>query len=77
NGPPHERFLYLSWIGRKDGGAPAMFRRAKLRLDAIPPAVLARALRTGSLEGRLSLTDAHGMPLCASVKPPVIAWSAG
>jgi hypothetical protein len=47
NGPPRERFLYLTWIGRKGGDAPAMFRRAKLRLDAIPPEVLAKALRSG------------------------------
>lgn len=41
NGPPRERFLYLTWIGRIGGAAPAMFRRAKLRLDAVPGEVLA------------------------------------
>lgn len=76
HGPPEERFLYLSWIGRKDGAAPAMFRRAKLRLDAVPPAVLAEALRTGMLTARIALTSADGMPVCASVKPPRIEWSA-
>jgi hypothetical protein len=75
NGPPRERFLYLTWIGRLDGAAPAMFRRAKLRLDAIPASVLARALRTGVLVARLDLTAPDGMPLCASVRPPVIAWT--
>ena len=76
SGPPHERFLYLTWIGRRGRAAPAMFRRAKLRLDAIPAPVLARALRTGALEGRLGLTAPDGMPLCASVRPPAIAWTA-
>lgn len=77
NGPPHERFLYLTWIGRKGRAAPAMFRRAKLRLDAVPAEVLARALRSGVLVARLDLTAADGMPVCASVRPPAIAWAAG
>ena len=77
NGPPHERFLYLTWIGRKAGEAPAMFRRAKLRLDAVPAEVLAGALESGVLVGRLALTAGDGMPVCASVRPPAIAWSAG
>ena len=77
HGPPQERFFYLDWIGRMDGAALAGFRRAKLRLDAIPTPVLARAMASGRLIGELGLTDAKGMPLCASVKPPVIQWSAG
>lgn len=75
NGPPNERFLYLTWIGRKSGAAPAMFRRAKLRLDAVPSDVLAKSLRSGLLVGRLGLTAADGMPVCASVRPPAITWS--
>jgi hypothetical protein len=74
NGPPHERFLYLTWIGRKDDGALTMFRRAKLRLDCVPAAVLASSLRTHVLVGQLELTAADGMPLCASVRPPAITW---
>ena len=68
NGPPRERFLYLTWIGRKGRAAPAMFRRAKLRLDAVPPEVLAKSLRSGLLVGRLELTAATGCrsaPRCA------------
>jgi hypothetical protein len=75
NGPPGERFLYLTWIGRVGDAAPAMFRRAKLRLDAVPPEVLAEALRSGVLVGRLQLTAADGMPVCASVRPPSITWA--
>jgi hypothetical protein len=74
NGPPRERFLYLTWIGRKGKAAPAMFRRAKLRLDAVPAEVLAESLRSGVLVGRLGLTAADGMPVCASVRPPTITW---
>lgn len=75
NGPPHERFLYLTWIGRHGDEPAAMFRRAKLRLDAIPAAVLAKALRGGVLVGELGLTAPDGMPLAASVLPPRIRWS--
>ena len=75
NGPPRERFLYLNWVGRERGGAAAMFRRAKLRLDAVPAPVLAESLRSGVLVGRLELTAADGMPVCASVRPPAITWT--
>jgi Family of unknown function (DUF5990) len=51
-------------------------RRAKLWLNAIPPAVIGSALSGGMLVGRLGLTDARGNPLCAAVRPPVIQWSA-
>jgi hypothetical protein len=75
HGPPHERFLYLTWIGRKGQDAPAMFRRAKLRLDAVPASVLLAALRTGVLIGTLDLTACDGMPLAGSVRPPEVDWS--
>lgn len=75
NGPPRERFLYLTWLGRKGRGPLAKFRRAKLRLDAIPAAVLAGALRSGHLVARLDLTGEDGTPVCASVRPPAIEWS--
>ena len=70
-GRPGARFVYLSW--RRDG---AMFRRAKLMLDAVPTDVLRAAERSGSLVARLRLTDANGGPLCAAVRPPVVTWSA-
>jgi Family of unknown function (DUF5990) len=53
-----------------------MFRRARLWLDTIPPSVLDRAARTGTLVGRLGLTDAEGGPVCATIWPPMIEWSA-
>jgi hypothetical protein len=77
NGPPHARFLYLTWIGRQGDAAPAMFRRAKLRLDAVPAAVLAAALAPGAsgvLVGTLDLTARDGMPVCGSIVPPAVAW---
>jgi len=75
-GPPGGRFIYLSWVTVDDGRNATLFRRAKVWLDAIPPAVLDNALKLGLLVGRLGLTDRKGNPLCAAVRPPVIEWSA-
>jgi len=49
-----------------------MFPRAKLWLDAVPPAVMTTACERGSLTGRLRLSDDAGWPVCASVRPPDI-----
>ena len=53
-----------------------MFRRAKLRLDAVAPEVLRSAQAQGTLVARVTLTDSGGGPICASVRPPFIEWSA-
>jgi hypothetical protein len=75
-GPPGGRFIYLNW-GTLDGaGQFSLFRRAKLLFSAIAPEVLAAAVASGTLVGRLGLTDARGNPVCASVRPPQIDWSA-
>jgi hypothetical protein len=76
-GRPTERFIYLSWGEVDATGRFEMFRRAKLMLDAIPATTITAALTTGVLVGRLGLTDTKGNPLCASVRPPAIAWTAG
>jgi len=75
-GPPGGRFIYLSWGTVDDAGTFTLFRRAKLWLDAIPPAVMEGALESGLLLGRLGLTDRKANPLCAAVRPPLIEWSA-
>jgi hypothetical protein len=75
-GPPGGRFIYLSWGTVDEAKNFALFRRAKLWFDAIPPAVIDSAANLGLLVARLSLTDHKGNPLCAAVRPPVIEWSA-
>ncbi|SEN67434.1 hypothetical protein SAMN05660976_08047 [Nonomuraea pusilla] len=75
-GRPGGRFVYLSWGTVGEDGAFAMFRRAKLWLDAIPAQVLEDAVAGGVLVARLGLTDAKGQPLCAAVRPPLVEWSA-
>jgi hypothetical protein len=75
-GPPGGRFIYLNW-GTVDGsGEFTMFRRAKLWLNAVPPEVLSSAVELGALVGRVGLTDGKGNPICASIRPPLIDWSA-
>jgi hypothetical protein len=71
-----ERFLYLTWGNVGPGHAFAMFRRAKLMLGAIDPALVAAAERDGKrLLARVNLTDGRGGPRGAQVKPPALAWS--
>ncbi|HEX5266923.1 MAG TPA: DUF5990 family protein [Acidimicrobiales bacterium] len=74
-GSPGKRFVYITW-GAVQPGTFRMFRRAKLRLDAVPTDVMASACDHGILLGRLGLTDDKGWPLCAAVRPPRIEWSA-
>lgn len=74
-GRPGGRFVYLSWGTVDEHEAFTMFRRAKLCFDAVAPGTLAAAVEGGLLVGRLGLTDTHGNPLCAAVRPPLIEWS--
>ena len=75
HGRKGERFLYLSWGRRGGDGGHEMFRRAKLHLSAIDTVQVNRAVDEElPLVGELSLTDEHGGPLCASVRPPIITW---
>jgi hypothetical protein len=55
-----------------------MFRRAKLMIADIEPALLADvASAEGTLVAELGLTDDRGCPVCARVRPPAIAWRRG
>jgi len=65
-----ERFLYLTW-GEVVDGEFRMFRRAKLMLADIPDEVVA----AGWAVAEVDLTDDCGMPRCARVLPPDIAWT--
>jgi Family of unknown function (DUF5990) len=76
-GGPGRRFIYLSWGVVEDDGTFAMFRRAKLMLDAVPGDVARAAAETGVLIGVLGLSDEKGNPRCAAVGPSAIEWSAG
>lgn len=69
------RFLYLSWGDGPGPGGGAMFRRAKLLLSELDPALVRDACTPGAtLVGALALTGDDGGPVCAAVRPPRIAW---
>lgn len=76
-GRPGDRFTYLQWTGVDGSGVHAMFRRAKLMLDAVPAGTWAAAIESGQLTGVVNLTDERGMPRCAAVRPPAIEWRSG
>lgn len=75
HGTPDQRFIYLSWGVKKPDGTLEMFRRAKIHLRHLTwrHIKIAQAANT-SIMAELSLTDAKGGPLCASVKEPYIQW---
>lgn len=68
-----DRFLYLCW-GHEGAHGFEGFRRAKLMLGVLDPAEMAAAPDSAVLEGRLSLVDKRGGPVCAAVRPPSIRW---
>ena len=53
-----------------------MARGAKFRLFEMDRAIFESAAAPGrTLVGRLGLTDEQGWPRCATVRPPLIAWT--
>jgi hypothetical protein len=76
HGKRGERFLYLTWGEVDAGGGFTMFRRAKLMLDAVDPALVSAAVDGGKpLHATIVLTDDRGGPRCARVDPPALTWS--
>lgn len=70
-----ERAVGLRWVRDSDQGLD-VFRAAKLRLVDLDAALVETALTSGGrVVARLGLTDDHGYPRCASVRPPDVAWS--
>ncbi|MCC6075415.1 DUF5990 family protein [Pseudomonas sp. GCM10022188] len=77
-GPSSDRFVYIN-SGTLAGQADSPWtRRAKLKLAAIPLQVIESALSTaeGVIEARVLGTMDDGGPVCASVKPHAVVWSA-
>jgi hypothetical protein len=72
HGARGDRFLYLAWVGIRDG---SMVARIKLKLADISPHLLEKAADGGTLVGRLSLVNAQGRPVSGSVRPPHVAWA--
>ncbi len=75
HGKRGDRFLYLAWGSVDDGGDFQMFRRAKLMLNRIDPAIVRSAEDSDwALVARVRMSDDHGAPRCARVDPPDIDW---
>jgi uncharacterized protein DUF5990 len=75
HGKRGDRFLYVTWCDLV-GGRFEMFRRGKLMLDRIDPAVVTAAVDgRRTLVATVSLTDEKGGPRCARYDPPAITWT--
>ena len=75
HGRRSERFLYLTWGEVDFDGGFEMFRRAKLMLNRIDPALVRAADVATGLVARVDLTSHDGGPRCARVDPPAIDWT--
>jgi Family of unknown function (DUF5990) len=74
-GPPEDRFFYLSWGVPEPSGTFAMFRRLKVHLGHLRWPEIRRAIRAGKpLTVTLRLTDDAGAPLCATPPAGHIRW---
>jgi uncharacterized protein DUF5990 len=75
HGKRGERFVYLTWGDVGADGSFRMFRRAKLMLDRVDPALVCQASGGGALVATVNLSDDRGCPRCARVDPPAVVWS--
>lgn len=75
-GASGNRFIYITWGAIDTADRFTMVRRAKLWLADVPSDVMEAACTGGMLVGSLRLSDDEGGPICASVRPPRIRWSA-
>src|SRR5262245_42212457 len=64
-----DRFLYLTWGEVHADGQFEMFRRAKLMLNRIDPALVESAVAIGGLAATVDLTGRGGGTRCARVDP--------
>jgi hypothetical protein len=72
-----DRHIGLAWGDVPGDGTLRVFRGAKFRFAEVDPRLIEEAIRPGHrLVARVRLTDARGNPVCASVHPPAITWSA-
>lgn len=75
-GTPADRFVYLCW-GQRVGGVWVGVRRAKIRLGELSWETIRAAIDADQpIRARISLTDAKGQPITASLKPGQMEWEA-
>jgi hypothetical protein len=70
-----DRNIGLAWGDVPGDGTLRLFRGAKLRLADVSPELVGQALRPGhQLVAKVRLTDPHGNPVCARLRPPYVQW---
>jgi Family of unknown function (DUF5990) len=78
SGDRSDRHLGIRWVEIGGDGTMSVFRGAKLRLVELDGALIDDAIASGRrLIARVDMTDEHGWPRCARVRPPAIEWSLG
>jgi hypothetical protein len=74
-GPRSQRFIYLVWADMPRGQAAQRFSRIKLQLNHLKWADVQKALtRKKPIKVTLSLTDAKGQPVVATIRPNGAKW---
>jgi uncharacterized protein DUF5990/uncharacterized protein DUF5655 len=72
-----DRHFGLVWGDVPGDGTLRLFRGTKFRFADIDSAIIEQAMRPGHhLTARYRMTDANGNPVCASVRPPRVTFSA-
>jgi len=75
HGPRTERFIYLVWAIVQGGIPVRMVGRIKLHLNHIKWAAVEKAAGGHKpIRVKLTLTNAKGKPVMASVRPPAAQW---
>lgn len=75
-GPAADRFIYVNSGTLAGQAASCWERRAKVKLAAIPRALIESAVGDSAcaVEARILGTAGDGGPVCASVQPHAISW---
>jgi ankyrin repeat protein len=72
------RHLGLRWVVVTPEDELRVFRGAKLRISDVEPELLEEAVRgRRALVATVGMTDEHGHPICATIRPPLVEWSVG
>lgn len=75
NGKRGDRHLYLNWFNREPNRQLRLFRRGKVMLSSLDPALVEQAQRTGAaLQCTVNLTNAKGLPTTARFWAADLDW---
>jgi hypothetical protein len=73
-----DRHVYLDWFNREANGELKLFRRGKVMLAGIDPALVKHSEQSGrALRCTVNLTNERGLPSTARFWAPSLAWRLG